>query len=221
MIRISAEGGKGSRRHIMNSRGRRWTASEKGAGNRGHGISVITNGSRSKSDGYGGLFVFRNRGNLPRTLPAIVYRRSNPEDIDDSCEQHAADALRYGTHPQAAFFAETKVSRDLSTDPFRRNRGLDDVLTECRKFLDPMGELGNNFVRAAHGSRRSVETPRTVSVSSSANDGVQARNCWNPGGFYGRFWAQMCNHYVVPRVAVLMTKDNEMFWNRVVGIRRL
>src|SRR6202022_3895116 len=40
---------------------------------------------------------------------------------------------------------------------------LDEVLTECRKFPGPMWELGNNFVRAALGSRRSSE-PRPVSA---------------------------------------------------------
>jgi ornithine--oxo-acid transaminase len=38
---------------------------------------------------------------------------------------------------------------------------LDDVLAECRKFPGPMWELGNNFVRAALGSRKSTE-PRPV-----------------------------------------------------------
>jgi acetylornithine/succinyldiaminopimelate/putrescine aminotransferase len=40
---------------------------------------------------------------------------------------------------------------------------LDDVLTECRKFPGPMWELGNNFVRAALGSRKSTE-PKPVSA---------------------------------------------------------
>jgi len=40
---------------------------------------------------------------------------------------------------------------------------LDDVLTECRKFPGPMWELGNNFVKAALGSRRTPE-PRPVSA---------------------------------------------------------
>jgi len=40
---------------------------------------------------------------------------------------------------------------------------LDDVLTECRKFPGPMWELGNNFVRAALGSRRTTEA-RPVSA---------------------------------------------------------
>src|SRR6266542_1045482 len=34
---------------------------------------------------------------------------------------------------------------------------LDGVLTECRKFPGPMWELGNNFVKAALGSKRVVE----------------------------------------------------------------
>src|SRR5439155_12695124 len=42
---------------------------------------------------------------------------------------------------------------------------LDDVLTECRKFPGPMWELGNNFVRAALGSRTSGE-PRPASSLS-------------------------------------------------------
>jgi hypothetical protein len=41
---------------------------------------------------------------------------------------------------------------------------LDDVLTECRKFPGPMWEIGNNFVKAALGKRRSPETPRPVSA---------------------------------------------------------
>jgi hypothetical protein len=95
-IGLGAESGKGSRGHIMNSYGCGWTASEKGAGSRVHGISAIHQRLALKKDGYGGLVMFRNCRNLVRTLPAAVYSRSNPEDIDDSCEQHAVDALRYG-----------------------------------------------------------------------------------------------------------------------------
>jgi 4-aminobutyrate aminotransferase-like enzyme len=41
---------------------------------------------------------------------------------------------------------------------------LDDVLMECRKFPGPMWELGNNFVKAAIGSKRAVASSRPVSV---------------------------------------------------------
>jgi 4-aminobutyrate aminotransferase-like enzyme len=41
---------------------------------------------------------------------------------------------------------------------------LDDVLTECRKFPGPMWELGNNFVKAALGSRGSTEMRPAVSA---------------------------------------------------------
>jgi len=41
---------------------------------------------------------------------------------------------------------------------------LDDVLTECRKFPGPMWELGNNFVKAALGSKRAVQSRRSVSA---------------------------------------------------------
>jgi len=41
---------------------------------------------------------------------------------------------------------------------------LDDVLTECRKFPGPMWELGNNFVKAALGSKRAAEARPAVSA---------------------------------------------------------
>ena len=41
---------------------------------------------------------------------------------------------------------------------------LDDVLTECRKFPGPIWELGNNFVRAALGSKRAVGSRSAVSA---------------------------------------------------------
>src|SRR6266446_4977035 len=43
---------------------------------------------------------------------------------------------------------------------------LDDVLTECRKFPGPMWELGNNFVKAALGSKRVVKSRPAVSASA-------------------------------------------------------
>ncbi len=39
---------------------------------------------------------------------------------------------------------------------------LDDVLSDCRKFPGPMWELGNNFVRAALGSKRPAESRSAV-----------------------------------------------------------
>jgi hypothetical protein len=41
---------------------------------------------------------------------------------------------------------------------------LDEVLTDCRKFPGPMWELGNNFVKAALGSRRTTAPSRPVSA---------------------------------------------------------
>src|SRR5437870_3606597 len=41
---------------------------------------------------------------------------------------------------------------------------LDDVLIECRKFPGPMWELGNNFVKAALGSKRPVQSRPAVSA---------------------------------------------------------
>jgi len=49
-----------------------------------------------KSNGLPGLIVFRNCRHLVRTLPAMVYDRKNPEDIDPACEEHAVKVLMYG-----------------------------------------------------------------------------------------------------------------------------
>jgi hypothetical protein len=101
--------GKGSRGDQMNARGCRWRPAEKGAGSRLHGISVIHQKLALKKDGFGGLVVFRNCRNLIRTLPAMVYSRVHPEDIDDGCEQHAVDALRYGLTRKRVWCGEVPV----------------------------------------------------------------------------------------------------------------
>jgi hypothetical protein len=74
-------------------------------------VNVCESGSNrlAKKDGYGGLVVFRNCRNLIRTLPAMVYSRTHPEDIDQSCEEHAVDALRYALTRKRGYFAETRV----------------------------------------------------------------------------------------------------------------
>jgi hypothetical protein len=108
-IGLGAEYGKGSRGHIMNSLGCRWKAAEKGPGSRVHGISVIHDRLKLRTDGHPGLVIGRNCRNLIRTLPALVYSRTNPEDIDDSCEQHAVDCLRYGLTRKKVFFARVRV----------------------------------------------------------------------------------------------------------------
>jgi hypothetical protein len=39
----------------------------------------------------------------------MTYDRSNPEDIDGCCEQHAVDCLRYGLTRKRRHFAEMRV----------------------------------------------------------------------------------------------------------------
>jgi Terminase large subunit, T4likevirus-type, N-terminal len=108
-IGLGAEGGKGSRGDVMNAAGCGWSPSEKGAGSRIQGISVIHQRLKLRSDGYGGLVIFRSCRNLIRCLPAQVYSTRNPEDIDDSCEQHCIDALRYGLTRKKRIFVEERV----------------------------------------------------------------------------------------------------------------
>jgi hypothetical protein len=108
-IGLGAHEGKGSRGDIMNSLGCRWQAAQKGAGSRLHGLSAIHQRLAVRKDGYGGLVVYRSARNLIRTLPSLVYSRTNPEDINDCCEQHAVDALRYGLTRRKTWFRVTRV----------------------------------------------------------------------------------------------------------------
>ncbi len=91
-----ADVGTGGRGAMMNARGCRWEPSEKGPGSRIAGKSAIHARLALRSDGKPGLVVFKTCTNLLRTLPALPYSRTNPEDVASEAESHAYDALRYG-----------------------------------------------------------------------------------------------------------------------------
>jgi hypothetical protein len=95
-IGMGTSGGGGSRGDIMNRLGCRWRPAEKGIGSRIAGISQIHARLALKTDGWPGLIITRNCRNLIRTLPALCYSKTHPEDVDGSAEDHAVDALRYG-----------------------------------------------------------------------------------------------------------------------------
>jgi hypothetical protein len=86
----------GGRANIMNQMGCRWQPSEKGVGSRIAGKAHIHERLSLKSDNLPGLRVFANCKNLIRTLPALPYSSTIPEDISAEAEGHAVDALRYG-----------------------------------------------------------------------------------------------------------------------------
>ena len=108
-IGLGDESGRGGRAEIMNRLGCRWRPSAKGAGSRVQGVSAVHQRLALKSDGYGGLIICRNARNLIRTLPAMVYDRTNPEDIDPSCEEHAVKALMYGLTRRVRWCGVVKV----------------------------------------------------------------------------------------------------------------
>ncbi|MBV9008826.1 MAG: terminase family protein [Verrucomicrobia bacterium] len=95
----------GGRANVMNALGCRWRPSEKGVGSRIAGKNAIHSRLALRSDGFPGLIVFRTCKNTIRTLPALPYSRSNPEDVDSSADDHCYDAARYllGRKPPAKF----------------------------------------------------------------------------------------------------------------------
>jgi hypothetical protein len=115
-IGLGNESGKGSRGFIMNSLGCRWTPSVKGAGSRVHGVHEIHRRLALKDDGFGGLVIFRNCKNLIRTLPQMVFSKTNPEDIDPACEEHAVKGLAYGLQREKRWFRYTRVTGKKSRD---------------------------------------------------------------------------------------------------------
>jgi hypothetical protein len=108
-VGLGDESGRGGRAEIMNRMGCRWSPSPKGAGSRVAGVSAIHSRLALKADGFGGLVIFRNCRNLIRTLPAMVYSRTNPEDISPDCEEHAVKALQYGCQRKRTFTRTMRV----------------------------------------------------------------------------------------------------------------
>ena len=53
--------------------------------------------------------IFRNCRNLIRTLPAMTYDKTHPEDIDPDCEEHAVKALMYGLTRRKTWFRTMRV----------------------------------------------------------------------------------------------------------------
>jgi hypothetical protein len=108
-VGLGDESGRGGRAEIMNRLGCRWSPSPKGAGSRVAGVSAMHQRLALKGDGFGGLIVFRNCRNLIRTLPAMTYSRTNPEDIDPACEEHGVKALQYGLTRKRTFTRLAKI----------------------------------------------------------------------------------------------------------------
>jgi hypothetical protein len=66
---------------------------------RSFGAEKRSNKIRNLQFGFGGdhkSYITRNCRNLIRTLPAMTYDKTHPEDIDPACEEHAVKALMYG-----------------------------------------------------------------------------------------------------------------------------
>lgn len=108
-VGLGDESGRGGRAEIMNRLGCRWTPSPKGAGSRAAGVSAVHQRLALKRDGFGGLVIFRTCRNLIRTLPAMVYDKSHPEDISPDCEEHAVKALMYGLTRRKTEFRVMRV----------------------------------------------------------------------------------------------------------------
>jgi hypothetical protein len=53
--------------------------------------------------------VFKSCKNLIRTLPALCYSKSQPDDVDNEAEDNCYDALRYGLTRRKIEFRSVRV----------------------------------------------------------------------------------------------------------------
>jgi hypothetical protein len=95
-IGMGSESGKGSRGDVLNSYGLSFKPCVKDRGSRVQGVAQLHQRlAINKSTGLPGLVIFRRCRNLIREIPALVYSRQNPEDVDTDCADHGCDSLRY------------------------------------------------------------------------------------------------------------------------------
>jgi hypothetical protein len=98
-----------SRADMLNKLGCKFSPCEKGSGSRISGIMRIHQALAMKWDGKPGLIIFNTCKQLLRTLPAMTYSRTHPEDIDDGCERHGCDAIAYGLQRRKIKSGMTKI----------------------------------------------------------------------------------------------------------------
>ena len=70
-------------------------------------------------DGKPYLQIFSTCRDLIRTLPILTFDKHDHEDIGDNCEDHAAEALRYGlmTRPSPARRRQAEAKHRIAIDP--------------------------------------------------------------------------------------------------------
>jgi hypothetical protein len=110
-----ADTGFGGRADVMNRLNCNWKPCEKGDRARLAGKSLIHARLAPKDDGKPGLVFFSNCVNAIRTIPALCYSKTHPEDIDTDAEDHAYDALRYGLTRRKIEFKKMRVRNDCLT----------------------------------------------------------------------------------------------------------
>jgi hypothetical protein len=94
--------------------------------NRKIGKRRVDNLLANIADGKPGLQIFETCPNLIRTLPALPVSAGDPEDVDTDAEDHAFDALRYGTVHTATMrnVVTQPQAVGVAADPLMRKLGL-------------------------------------------------------------------------------------------------
>src|SRR6516165_607085 len=81
-------------------------------------MSAIQQRLAAREDGTVDLKLFKSCKNLVRTLPALCYSKSQPDDVDTEPQDHCHDVLRYGFNT-----SQDRVSQRASRDALLKGSG--------------------------------------------------------------------------------------------------
>ena len=77
-----------------------------------------------QADGRPGLVIFPQCTELIRTLPLLTYDEHDHEDVSDTCEDHAPEALRYAVMSRHPKPLEPVRKGPPAYDPFAAPRAM-------------------------------------------------------------------------------------------------
>ena len=81
------------------------------------GWMQVHNRLKFDENGYARMYIFENCKTFIRTIPLMMYSKTNPEDLDTSLEDHCADEVRYMCMSRPVEPALPAVREVILSDP--------------------------------------------------------------------------------------------------------
>ena len=74
------------------------------------------------NEGYPGMYVFDTCRGFLRTVPALLYSETSPEDVDTRQEDHIADETRYFCMSRPIAPRAVSAAAAVADDPLNQRR---------------------------------------------------------------------------------------------------